>query len=149
MVIRTVSVNGKPLQVSLGPDDGVSVIEVQAGVYSVLKDGRSYEVRSENGTIWIQGHRFDVEVEDPRAPRKRLGSSAAGGQQTVRAAMPGKVVRVLVSTGDEVAAGQGIVVVEAMKMQNEIKAPVAGKVLSVNVRDGAAVARGDTIAVIG
>ena len=147
VVIRKVSVNGKPLEVSLGLN-GVSVIETEAGVYSVLKDGHSYEVRSENGTIWIQGHPFDVEVEDPRAPQKRLGSATAGGQQTVRAAMPGKVVRVLVSAGDEVAAGQGIVVVEAMKMQNEIKSPVAGTVLSVAVRDGAAVARGDTIAVI-
>ena len=63
--------------------------------------------------------------------------------------MPGKVVRVLVAVGDEVAAGQGIVVVEAMKMQNEVKAAAAGTVLSVSVREGAAVAGGDTIAVIG
>lgn len=150
MVIRKVLVNGKTLEVSLGADQArLSVVEVEPGLYSVIMDGRSYAVRSENGTIWIEGDRFDAEVEDPRAPKKKLGTLAAGGQQTLRAAMPGKVVRLLVSAGDEVVAGQGIVVVEAMKMQNEIKAPVAGKVLSLAVREGAAVAGGDTIVVIG
>lgn len=149
MVIRKVLVNGKPLEVNLGANhDHLSVVEVEPGLYSVIVDGRSYAVRSENGTVWIDGDRFDVEVEDPRAPKKKLGTLAAGGQQTLRAAMPGKVVRLLVNAGDEVVAGQGIVVVEAMKMQNEIKAPVAGKVLSLSVREGTAVAGGDTIAVI-
>ena len=158
MVNRKVLVDGTRYAVSLDPDGSyrlaegsgtVSIIEVEPGVYSVLKDGVSYEVRAENGTVSIAGHRFNVEVDDPRARKKGAGSAAAAGQQTLRAAMPGKVVRVLVSAGDEVTAGQGIVVVEAMKMQNEIKSPVAGSVLSVAVREGAAVAGGDTIAVIG
>ena len=158
MVNRKVLVDGTPYSVSLEPhgsyrlgdrSGSVSIVELEPGVYSVLKDGVSYEVRAANGTVWIAGHRFDVEVDDPRAPKKGRGSAAAAGQQTLRAAMPGKVVRVLVSVGDEVKAGQGIVVVEAMKMQNEVKSPIAGNVVSIAVREGAAVAGGDTIGVIG
>ena len=150
--------DGKPFEVGIESDgryrlDGregdLSVLEVEPGVYSVLKDGRSYLVHSGDAALWIDGHRFEVEVVDPRALRKGQGTAVAGGQQTLKAAMPGKVVRVLVAAGDEVAAGQGLVVVEAMKMQNEVKAAAAGKVLSVSVREGAAVAGGDTIAVIG
>ena len=158
MVIRKVLVNGKPLEVSLGPNGNyrldqregeLSVVQVEPDVYSVLIDGRSFEIRSQNGTMWVNGDRFDVEVDDPRAPRRRISGAASEGQQVLKAAMPGKVVRVLVAPNDEVSAGQGIAVVEAMKMQNEIKARAAGKVLSVAVREGAAVAGGDLIAVIG
>ena len=150
--------DGKPFEVGIEADgryrlDGregdLSVLEVEPGVYSVLKDGRSYRVHSGESVLWIDGHRFEVEAVDPRVLRKGKGTAVAGGQQTLKAAMPGKVVRVLVAVGDEVAAGQGIVVVEAMKMQNEVKAAAGGKVLSVAVREGAAVAGGDTIAVIG
>ena len=158
MVIRKVLVNGNPLEVALEADgtyrlgdrEGqISVVEVEPGVYSVLRDGRSYEVRAVDGRVWIAGERFEVEIDDPRAPRKQQGGAAAGGQRTLKAAMPGKVVRLLVHAGDEVTAGQGIAVMEAMKMQNEVKSPVDGKVLSVAVQEGAAVAGGDTIAVIG
>jgi len=158
VVIRKVLVNGKPLEVSLdsngsyrlGDRQGqVSLVEVEPGVYSVLRDGHSYEVRAVNGTMWIAGERFEIEIDDPRAPRKQHGGTVASGQHTLKAAMPGKIVRVLVAAGDEVAAGQGVVVVEAMKMQNEVKSPVAGKVLSLAVQQGAPVAGGDTIAVIG
>jgi biotin carboxyl carrier protein len=158
VVIRKVLVDGKPLQVSLGANgayriDGregeISIVEVEPGVYSVLMDGRSFEVRSHDGTVWVNGSPFDVEVEDPRAPKRRKAGSAVEGQQVMKAAMPGKVVRVLVRVGDEVSAGQGVAVVEAMKMQNEVKARAAGKVLSIAVREGAAVAGGDVLAVIG
>jgi biotin carboxyl carrier protein len=63
--------------------------------------------------------------------------------------MPGKVVRVLVLEGDDVAAGQGICVVEAMKMQNEVKSPANGRVISIAVREGSAVGAGDVLAVVG
>jgi biotin carboxyl carrier protein len=63
--------------------------------------------------------------------------------------MPGKVVRVLVAVGDEVAAGQGLLVVEAMKMQNEMKAPRPGKVLSLSAAEGSTVTAGEVLATIG
>ena len=92
---------------------------------------------------------FAVELTDP----KRLGSAAsasAHGDNAARiiAPMPGKVVRVMVEAGAEVAAGDGIIVVEAMKMQNEIKAPKAGTVIALNIQPGATVNGGDVLAVI-
>jgi biotin carboxyl carrier protein len=89
-----------------------------------------------------------VEVQDPRALRHNAARADVEGRQTLTAAMPGKVVRVLTAPGDEVQAGQGIVVVEAMKMQNEVKSPKTGRVLSVAVGEGAAVAAGDVLAVV-
>jgi biotin carboxyl carrier protein len=124
----------------------------EPGVYSVLMDGRSYDARVEESPagliVVIDGYRFEIEVRDPR--RRARGSGGRGGQglQTLAAPMPGKVVRILVHPGDAVEAGQGIVVVEAMKMQNEMKATRAGKVLSVAVKEGATVAAGEILATI-
>ena len=84
----------------------------------------------------------------PLAPPRGTRPGAAG-VQTVTAPMPGKVVRVLARPGDEVAAGQGLLVVEAMKMQNEMKTPRAGKVLSMPAKEGATVAAGEVLATIG
>lgn len=81
----------------------------------------------------------------------RAGADAgisAAGEQAVTAPMPGRVVRVLVSVGDEVAARQGVVVVEAMKMENELRAPKAGRVKEVNVTPGASVEAGRVLLVI-
>jgi biotin carboxyl carrier protein len=125
----------------------------EPGVYSVLIDGRSYEARVEETpaalVVVIDGRRFEIEVRDPRRFARKGAGGAADGVQTVAAPMPGKVVRVLAAAGDEVAAGQGLVVVEAMKMQNEMKAPRAGKVLSLNAAEGATVAAGEVLATIG
>jgi biotin carboxyl carrier protein len=156
MVTRKIVVNGREMIVSLDTDgafraDGregaASIMEVEPGVYSVLLDGNSYEVRLQGGALHIDGERFSVDVEDPRAVR--IGSGAQiEGRQTLAAAMPGRVVRLLVKEGDEVKAGQGIVVVEAMKMQNEVKTPRPGRVVSISVAEGAAVGAGETLAVV-
>jgi biotin carboxyl carrier protein len=129
------------------------VEEPETGVYSVLIDGRSYEARVEEHPnfleVVIDGYRFEIEVRDPR--RWSSGTSGRGhdGVQTVAAPMPGKVVRVLAASGDAVEQGQGLVVVEAMKMQNEMKAPRAGRVLSVAAREGATVTAGEVLLTIG
>lgn len=124
----------------------------EPGVYSILMDGRSYDARVEetpNGlVVVIDGHRFETEVTDPRRWNRSLAGRGAEGAQSVVAPMPGRVVRVLVSPGQEVAAGQGVVVVEAMKMQNEMKAGRAGRVLAVAAREGATVAAGEVLATI-
>jgi biotin carboxyl carrier protein len=90
---------------------------------------------------------------DPRQWRSqktaRGGGVEAEGRQEIKAPMPGKIVRVLAKAGDAVEAGQGLLVVEAMKMQNEIKAPKTGKVEKVLVAEGQAVNAGETMAVIG
>lgn len=129
------------------------VAVVEPGVYSVLIDGRSYEARVEETAdalvVVIDGRRFEIEARDPRRFLRKRAGTGADGVQTIAAPMPGKVVRVLAAVGDEVAAGQGLLVVEAMKMQNELKAARAGKVLSLSAAEGATVTAGETLATIG
>jgi biotin carboxyl carrier protein len=124
------------------------LIEVEPGVFSVLMDGLVYEARVDSGIVTIAGQRYEIEQIDPRK-YKRRGTGAIGtGRSSIKAPMPGKIVRVLVSVGETVQAGQGIAVVEAMKMQNEIKAAGAGSVTSVAVKDGDTVDAGAVLAVI-
>jgi len=126
----------------------------EPNVYSVLLEGRMYDARVEETAagglaIVIDGYRFEMEVRDPRRWSRKDAARGAEGVATVAAPMPGKIVRVLVAPGDEVAVGQGLLVVEAMKMQNEMKASRAGRILSVTVKAGATVAAGEVLATIG
>jgi biotin carboxyl carrier protein len=119
------------------------------GVLSVLLEGKSYEVRQESGHIWVGGNRYPVEVRDPRSLRsRRHAADNEDGPRRLVASMPGKVVRVLVEEKASVEAGQGIIVVEAMKMQNEIKSPKKGVVQKLNASLGASVNAGDLLAVV-
>ena len=131
-----------------GPEREASVETPQPGVYSVLLDGRSYLARVEEGVVPVNGFRYEIEVRDPRRWSRQSRGGAHAGAQDIKASMPGKVVRVLVAVGDAVEAGQGIVVVEAMKMQNEMKAPRAGKVIAIAAKAGATVTAGDVLATI-
>jgi biotin carboxyl carrier protein len=151
--------------------DGVAfpaeVAEVRPGVYSVLIGGRSLAVRvdeessaqaaSEDGrgrprggeyAVHVDGVSYAVSVRDPRRWRRDRTELALEGRQTVKAPMPGKVIRVLVTEGQAVEAGQGLIVVEAMKMQNEIKSPKAGSVQKVLVAAGQAVNAGEMLVVV-
>ncbi len=124
------------------------VVETEPGVYSVLLDGRSFEARVAGAEIAIGGHRFSFEIEDPRAWKRSVGAAGAHGRAVISAPMPGKVVRILVEADEQVEAGQGMVVVEAMKMQNEMKAPRAGRVASIAVHEGDSVVAGAVLASI-
>jgi biotin carboxyl carrier protein len=120
-----------------------------AGSASVLIGGRNFQVvLSQEGEVEVNGRRLHVEVFDPRDRRTTHDSVANHGSQHVRAPMPGKVVRVLAEVGDLVEEGRGLVVVEAMKMQNEMKSPQAGRVTEVRARPGAAVTAGEVLVVI-
>lgn len=102
-------------------------------------------------TVEIGGRRFQVEVEDERAHRIREmtgGGPAARGASEVRAPMPGLVVRVEVEPGEEVEPGTGLLVMEAMKMENELKAERAGTVASVDVAEGETVEQGALLVTI-
>jgi biotin carboxyl carrier protein len=157
----TVSVDGReiPLRLERRGEDWIaneraaSVIEVEPGIYSVLYDGQSFEVQIqrllEGGyAVNLRGARFVLEVSDPRKLSRGPGKFAREGRQKIVAPMPGKIVRVLVAEGDQVEAGQGVVVVEAMKMQNELKAPKAGRVGAISAREGTTVAAGEVLAVV-
>ncbi|MBI2150283.1 MAG: acetyl-CoA carboxylase biotin carboxyl carrier protein subunit, partial [Acidobacteria bacterium] len=96
--------------------------------------------------VSLAGSRIAVEILDARTALRRAAHQAHAGVVHIRAPMPGKVVKLLVAEGAEVEANQGIVILEAMKMQNEIKAPKKGVVSKLGVTEGAAVNSGDLIA---
>jgi biotin carboxyl carrier protein len=139
-----ISVNG----VRVEPAPTADIIEVEPGVFSVIVDGESYEVAKTGSEFEIGGLRFNVEVEDPRKWTSTTTFRRREGRQAIKAPMPGKVVRLLVKEGDKVAAGQGLIVVEAMKMQNEMKSPRSGRVASVAVREHEAVIGGSILLMI-
>lgn len=99
-------------------------------------------------TLWVDGYRFDVEALDERTSAIRelsKLSAAASGPAPLVAPMPGLIVRVNVKAGDKVGQGQGLVVMEAMKMENELRAQAAGTVKSVNIAPGTAVEKGTVL----
>lgn len=135
------------------------VMEVDAvltakDVLSLLIGNKAYEIKRERSLqgelhMVIGSARHAVEVQDPRSLRtRRAAAGTEAGPQKVTAAMPGKIVRIMVKEKDEVAAGQPILVMEAMKMQNEIKSPKAGKVQKILTSEGSTVNAGDALAVI-
>jgi biotin carboxyl carrier protein len=129
------------------------ILAVQPGTYSILIGARSYHVRvAPSGpgawSVRLCGHELTAGVQDPRAAARRRSGGGAEGQRRIATSMPGKVVRLLVAPGDAVTAGQGLIVVEAMKMQNEIKAPRAGRVLEVRAAEGATVAAGEALLIL-
>jgi biotin carboxyl carrier protein len=129
-------------------------VYVAPGVYSILLDGRALEVRvhtAHDGLHVFAGEEeFTARVHDPRSWRGKHGHAIeAEGRQQIVAPMPGKVVRLLVKQGDTVEAGKGLLVVEAMKMQNEIRAPKSGTVERLLVAEGQAVTAGEVLAVVG
>ncbi len=142
-------------QVTIGGATRTATFRTVAGTSSrqLLVDGRPtvLTLRSAGRGQWtlgLGGDRWDAEVVDERTRHIRsltAGASAARGPATVRAPMPGLVVRVLVEAEQEVSAGAGIVVLEAMKMENELKAPAAGVVRAVRVAAGEPVEKGQVL----
>jgi biotin carboxyl carrier protein len=133
----------------------INLDAVQAGrdVLSIVIDGRAWEVKRERVSgemhLMIAGERYATEVRDPRSLRARRGAAARPeGPQKLASPMPGKVVRVLVAAGTDVEAGQGILVVEAMKMQNEIKSPKKGTVTRILAAEGTTVNAGEALAIV-
>ena len=160
-----VLIDGKPHKLELAREgnrwlcrlDGREIetdaLVARRDVMSVVIDGTAYEVKRERTAtdlhLWVKNSRFGVEVRDPRSLRSRKAAGAgAEGPQKVLAPMPGKVVRVLLTAGSAVEAGQGVVVVEAMKMQNELKSAKKGTVKQVLVAEGASVTAGEVLAII-
>jgi biotin carboxyl carrier protein len=145
-----VLVNGRTMEIDSGRLD--VVVAVEPGVYSVLVDGRSFEVRAVSHRdllqLEIEGRRLTAEVIDPRNRSRRERAALGGGRQNIVTPMPGKVIRVLVRQGDRVEVGQGVAVVEAMKMQNEMRALRSGVVVEVRVQDGDTVGAGDALVVL-
>jgi biotin carboxyl carrier protein len=129
----------------------LDVVSAQDGMLSLLLQGKSYEVKQETvgaeSNVVVGQERFSVSVRDPRSYRSRRRSGASEqGVMKIKAPMPGKVVRILAPAGAQVEIGQSVVVIEAMKMQNELKAPKTGVVKKISVAEGAAVEAGQALA---
>lgn len=136
-----------------GREIPVNCLRVSEDSLSLLIDGESFNVRgrcsSEGGTIFFLGESYEFTVRDPRAFRGRSRTAAReGGEQKVTASMPGKVVRLLARAGEPIQAGQGILVIEAMKMQNEVRAAKSGILKSISAQLGANVNAGEVLAII-
>jgi biotin carboxyl carrier protein len=130
----------------------IDAVALQSNVLSVLIDGKSYEIKQEitgsDLNIVVGRERFSASVRDPRSLRSRRRSDAGSGPRKISAPMPGKVVRILAKTGEQVEAGQGVVIIEAMKMQNELKSPKKGAVKKIHAAEGALVEAGQVLAEI-
>jgi biotin carboxyl carrier protein len=147
--------DGSALKVRLdGQPVDANVILAAPNAVSVLLNGTAFDIHiapSLDGTYKLQTgpHEFQADVRDPRAWRgRKQGALEAEGRQQIIAPMPGKVIRLLVKVGEEVEAGQGLVVVEAMKMQNEIRSPKKGRVERLQAKEGQPVNAGDVLCVV-
>ena len=119
---------------------------------SVLLDGASHDVglekTAEGFAVLLRGDRFDVDLKDA-VKGVTLGATKPTGPLRLTAPMPGKIVKILVKPGDVVEAGRGVLVMEAMKMENELKTARAGTVQEVRVKEGQAVEMGALLLIVG
>jgi biotin carboxyl carrier protein len=150
-----IKLGGEDLHASLNPAgaNGVAVLRLGDRVHRVAfsRKGAAGEggepARRGQYTIWVDGERFEVDALDQR--RRAIEESTAAvrtrGAADLKAPMPGLIVKVRVADGDSVTAGQGLIVMEAMKMENELRAPSAGVVRKIHVAPGKAVEKGSLL----
>jgi biotin carboxyl carrier protein len=135
-----------------GREIDVDAVLARPNVLSLRIGNNAYEVKCERVAneihIWVGSRRFAPEVRDPRSLRSRGRAVDEHGPRRLTAPMPGKVVRILLAQGSEVEAGAGVLVVEAMKMQNEVKSPKKGMIQKILVSEGTAVNAGDVLAIV-
>lgn len=142
-----VEINGSSMRVDLVPIDGDTT-------YSLLIDDQSYTATlleaSEICRVMIEGavYEFEVEAEELVRLRTEVKRKRHGDIKQIKAPMPGRVIAVEVEVGDVVESGQGIIIVEAMKMENELRAHVAGKIKEIRVNTGDTVNKGDVLVVL-
>ena len=164
-MLYEVTIDGKNHQLQLERAEGgwqcrldgllvtVDAVLNRPSVLTLLMNGKSYDIKREltasGMNIWVGSVRYETQIRDPRSLRGRrddIGDDL--GPKKLVAPMPGKVVRVLVNERAEVEAGQGIVIVEAMKMQNEIKSPKKGILRKLLAEEGNNVNAGDVLAIV-
>ena len=130
-------------------DTGLAdAVEVAPGHWSILWDGQSFDAILEPEAVLVNGAGIAALSRDPRDWSPADAHASASGPAHIASPMPGKIIRVLVNDGDNVEAGQGIMVVEAMKMQNEMQSPRAGTVRTLRALVGGTVAAGEVLATI-
>jgi biotin carboxyl carrier protein len=131
----------------------VKSVRINGNTLSLILDGRSLAVRLDRtragGQIFLRGRAYEYTLRDPRSlPSQARARMSQAGEQKITASMPGRVVRVLARPGEAIRIGQGIVVIEAMKMQNVVRSPKDGALKKLLVAEGANVNAGEVLAVI-
>jgi biotin carboxyl carrier protein len=164
-MVYDVTIDGKDFRLELerkesgwqcrldGRNIEMNAVLARRDVLSILIDGKAYEIKREHTAtdthLWVGSVRYLAELRDPRSLRGRKGAGADDkGPKKILAPMPGNVVRMLVNQGQPVEAGQSILVVEAMKMQNEIKSPKKGTLQEIVAIEGGNVNAGDVLAIV-
>lgn len=138
------SIDDRPYRIRLvQPEQGVYLLFIGSQVY----EARASSLEGNLISVTLGGRTFSCRFDD-RKHRRPAVDVAPHGQQYLTAPMPGKVVRVLLSSGEMVAAGQGVVVVEAMKMQNEVKSPKSGQLVEIRVKEGDTVTANQILATV-
>ncbi len=161
---RTLTIGKESLEVELLHQDGmttlvweganhpIDILELEPGCYSILMEGRSVEVRLDQAKsaepeshayrAMLYNGSYEFALTDPRRALLAAASGAGAGGGVLSSPMPGKIVKVLVQPGEAVQEGQTLLVMEAMKMQNELKTHTTGTVTTVHVQEGATVETG-------
>lgn len=124
--------------------------EVEPNVWLLKHNNQIHQIYvAPNGIVNVGNNQFEVNLIDPKRLRGSSGSDeSADGIAEIKTAMPGKIVRILVEEGAEVEQGDGVIVVEAMKMQNEMKSPKDGVIKEIRFAEGATVNAGDILVII-
>ncbi len=124
--------------------------EVEPNVYLLKHSNKIYQIYVEpNGIVNLGNQQFEISITDPKRLRgSNTLSESAEGSSEIKTAMHGKLVRILVEIGAEIKLGESVLVVEAMKMQNELKAPKDGLIKEIRFAEGATVNAGDVLAII-
>ena len=130
--------------------------EVEPNVFLLKHENKIYQVIVSPGqnvnkplNVRVGANDFEIKLNDPKKLRSSAGAvGATDGAAEIKTAMPGKVVRILTKVGAEIKQGEGVIIVEAMKMQNEMKSPKDGIVKEIRIAEGATVNAGDILAVI-
>ncbi|MGQ0793897.1 MAG: biotin/lipoyl-containing protein [Deltaproteobacteria bacterium] len=143
---------GKTAEVEIeGEKLAVEFQKIDERLYSILIDNQSFNVsvlkKGNKLSVFLDGDLFEFEAVSERERLSGAGAAMSGAQQ-IKAPMPSRVVKILKSEGDEVKEGEGVIVVEAMKMESELKSPINGKIKEIRAKEGIAVESGTVLLVV-
>jgi pyruvate carboxylase subunit B len=158
----TFKIRDQIYKISLEKEDSLLQVEIEGrsvevdferiedNLYSVLMDGKSMTIgvfrKGKKVQVFIEGELYELEAVSEREQRKT--SHIVSGIQEIKSPMPSRVVKILKGEGDEVAPDEGLIVIEAMKMESELKSPIAGKIKNLTVKEGDAVESGTVLLVV-
>ena len=152
VVLRSTGLNGVVWFSIDGGNYSADVVKVKPRVYSVLMGGHSFEIRLETTRggdfVHINGHRRRVLVRNFHHSINYHSEISVHGHREIVSPMPGKLLNIMITVGDKVQSGQNLLIVEAMKMQNEIRAPKDGVIKELPLSLGSSVSAGDVLAVM-